>query len=264
MLVDGGGAGDDLLDGELRRLHGGPLRLGPDATYANFVCSADGVVALGDPSVSSGPVLSGRNEGDRFLMGLLRACADAVLIGASTLRDDPGHLWTPGYVFPDGAEEFAALRRRLGLAPEPMLAVATVSGRLDTQERALRHAAVLTTSGAAERLRSRVSETTRVVAVAASRPTPRQLLGALRELGCRRVLVEAGPHMFGEILSAGLVGELFLTLSPVIAGRRAAGARRLGLVEGVELLPGRRVEPDLVSARRLGSHLFLRYRFAGG
>jgi len=74
------------------------------------------------------------------------------------------------------------------------------------------------------------------------------------------VLVEAGPTTLGELLARGLVDELFLTLSPVLAGRLEA-RRRLGLVEGVELLPDLRVAPELVSLRRGGSHLFARYAF---
>ena len=66
-----------------------------------------------------------------------------------------------------------------------------------------------------------------------------------------------GPTLFGSLLDAGLVDELFLTLSPVLAGR--AEGDRLGLVERLELLPDRRVTGELASVRRHGSHLFLRY-----
>jgi riboflavin biosynthesis pyrimidine reductase len=63
--------------------------------------------------------------------------------------------------------------------------------------------------------------------------------------------------MFGSLVASRLVDELFLTVSPVLAGR-AAGAR-LGLVEGVELVPQTRVVGRLRSVRTHGSHLFLRY-----
>jgi riboflavin biosynthesis pyrimidine reductase len=54
------------------------------------------------------------------------------------------------------------------------------------------------------------------------------------------------------------VDELFLTVSPLLAGRAGTGAR-LGLVEGVELIPQTRVAGRLRSVRAHGSHLFLRY-----
>src|SRR6185503_9164112 len=88
----------------------------------------------------------------------------------------------------------------------------------------------------------------------------RAALAALRARGHARVLSEAGPTLFGSLLADGLVDELFLTLSPVLAGRLGAGSR-LGLVEGVELLPQAHLAPRLVSVRRADRHLFLRYRF---
>jgi len=81
--------------------------------YANFVSSIDGVVTLG-ANPSAGSVISGKSAADRFVMGLLRACADAVVLGAGTLRATPGHLWTPAHVYPALATEFTALRSALG------------------------------------------------------------------------------------------------------------------------------------------------------
>jgi riboflavin biosynthesis pyrimidine reductase len=82
-------------------------------------------------------------------------------------------------------------------------------------------------------------------------------LDALRDRGCAVVLTEAGPSMFGSFVASGLVDELFLTVSPVLAGRGVTA--RLGLVEGVELVPQTRVAGRLRSVRTNGSHLFLRY-----
>jgi riboflavin biosynthesis pyrimidine reductase len=79
----------------------------------------------------------------------------------------------------------------------------------------------------------------------------------LRNDGHRVVLTEGGPHVMGELIKAGLLDESFLTISPVLAGRD--GETRLGMVEGVELLPGAGVWTRLLSARRHGDHLFLRY-----
>jgi len=62
-------------------------------------------------------------------------------------------------------------------------------------------------------------------------------------------------------LKAGLVEQLFLTLSPAIAGRER-GSTQIGLVEGTSLLPGIDIRGRLLSARRSGSHLFLRYQLS--
>ena len=84
---------------------------------------------------------------------------------------------------------------------------------------------------------------------------PRSLL--LRERGHGVIVSEAGPTLFGQLVAAELVDELFLTVSPLLAGH--ALAPRLNLVEGVELLPDRRVAGRLRSVRTNDSHLFLRY-----
>jgi riboflavin biosynthesis pyrimidine reductase len=54
------------------------------------------------------------------------------------------------------------------------------------------------------------------------------------------------------------VDEAFLTISPVLAGRDQEA--RLGMVEGLELQPPPGLWTRLLSARRHGDHLFLRYR----
>ncbi len=85
--------------------------------FANFVSTLDGVVAI--PSLpASNRLIAADSSADRFVMGLLRACSDAVVIGAGTLSASPRSLWTPARAFPDAAEAFAELRRRLG-SPRP-------------------------------------------------------------------------------------------------------------------------------------------------
>ncbi|HTY59728.1 MAG TPA: hypothetical protein VMF59_12975, partial [Bacteroidota bacterium] len=67
---------------------------------ANFVSTLDGVVALGIPGVADGDAISGANDHDSMVMGLLRAASDAVIVGAGTVRQSPLHIWTPKFVFP--------------------------------------------------------------------------------------------------------------------------------------------------------------------
>ncbi len=137
--------------------------------YSNFVSSVDGVVAFGS-GVSAGSAISGKNPADRFLMGLLRACADAVVIGAGTMRATPGHLWTPAHVFPDLGAEFAALRQTLGLTPEPRLVLLTATGDLDFKHPALvKGAIVLTTKAIAMQIGSRLPPACEVIALGAGK-----------------------------------------------------------------------------------------------
>ena len=62
-------------------------------------------------------------------MGLLRACADAVVVGSGTFNASPRSVWTPEQAYPDAAEAFAELRRSIGRPPLAELVV--LAGRLD-------------------------------------------------------------------------------------------------------------------------------------
>jgi len=235
----------------------GPLGFADRVVYSNFVSSLDGVVSLGSKP-SAGSVISGKYPADRFLMGLLRACADAVLIGAGTIRATPGHLWTPAHVYPEMATEFLALRSALGRSTEPQLVVVTATGRLDASHPALvRGALVMTTEDGARAIGNRLPKTCEVVALGKKLHLGTVLAG-LRGRGLDVVLTEGGPHVMGQLIEAGLLDEVFLTVSPVIAGRKEE--RRLGMVEGVELIPAHSARSKLTSVRRHGDYLFLRYR----
>jgi riboflavin biosynthesis pyrimidine reductase len=244
---------------DLQHLYG---RLGfpSPVLFSNFVSSVDGVVTLGS-TPSAGSVISAKYAADRFLMGLLRACADAVLIGAGTLRATPGHLWTPGHVYPDLATEFTVLRSNLGRSREPKLVVVTASGEIDAKHPAVvRGALVMTTEKGAKAIGSRLPDTCEVVTVGKGTSVDmREALAELRARGLKVLLTEGGPRLMGHLVDGGLLDEAFLTISPVVAGRQ--DDTRLGMVEGVELLPKRGVWSTLMSARRHGEYLFLRYRF---
>jgi riboflavin biosynthesis pyrimidine reductase len=247
------------LPSELERLYG-RLGFSEPVLYSNFVSSLDGVVTLGSQP-SAGSVISGKDPADRFLMGLLRACADAVLLGAGTLRATPGHVWTPAHIFPDLAAGFAALRESLGRSPEPRLVLVTASGELDTTHRALAAGAtVVTTQAGATALGNRLPPGCDVIAMGTGRSLDlRRTLDELRRRGYGVVLTEGGPHVVGQLIERGLLDEAFLTLSPVAAGRDRE--ERLGMVAGVELLPKAGAWARLLSARRHGDYLFLRYGF---
>lgn len=258
VLVDAAQpAGFDLPE-ELAAIYGGPLALKQRSLYANFVASLDGVTAIPGLAQSSHLIAAG-SEHDRFLMGLLRACADAILIGAGTLHGSPRTRWTPEYAYPPAAPLYAKLRRRLGRPPQPTLAVLSGSGRINPQHPGLsERALVLTSEQGAARLRNWLPGSATVVPLA-GRPhiDPLVTLEALHADGHELILCEGGPSVFGAFVAAGLVDELFLTLSPALTGR-PVGERRLSLLE--QVAPPGGTAGTLLSLRRHGSHLFLRYR----
>lgn len=243
-------------------MYGGPLGFTSPRVYANFVQSMDGVTAI--PGLAeSNRLIAGGSEHDRFVMGLLRACADVVLIGAGTLHGSPGTHWTPQHAYPPAAGLFRDLRRKCGLAEQPLLAVVSGSGRIDAHhpgfaERAL----VLTTQEHENDLRARLPRSATVVAISEHSPiSVCAAIDALRAAGNNLILCEGGPTLFGDLLKARAVDELFLTISPRLAGR-TADDRRLALVEGAALLPESIVGARLLTVRKAGEHLFLRYKFA--
>lgn len=193
-------------------------------------------------------------------MGLLRAFADAVLLGAGTLRATPGHHWTAEHIFPSLAAQFAELRRRLGRAPQPRLVVMTNRGDVDPLHPALVDGAtIVTTPRGADVLRGKLPASCDVLEAGQSAAVDiGEVVDGLRGRGYNLVLTEGGPHVMGQLISRSLLDELFLTVSPVVAGRDRE--QRLGMVAGAELLPDRAVWSRLLSVRRHGEFLFLRYR----
>jgi riboflavin biosynthesis pyrimidine reductase len=249
------------LPSELRTLYGGPFRLDEPCVVANFVQTIDGVVSIPELPRSNA-LIAGGSEADHFVMGLLRACADVVLVGSGTMRASPKGTWLPERVYPPAADAFAELRRRRGRPEQPTVAFVTAGGSFDPTHPALeRHALVLTTAAAAARLRASVPRSSEVLAVNDGDQVDLGLAVArLRERGHTAILSEGGPTVFGSLLASGGVDELFLTISPLLAGRGFLS--RLSLVEGLELLPGATVDAHLLSARRHEQHLFLRYRLS--
>lgn len=242
---------------DLERVYGG-IGFASEVLYSNFVSSIDGVVALGEGK-HAGSLISGKYPADRFLMALLRACADGVLLGAGTLRSTPGHLWSPAQVYPSLAESFAGLRRSLGREPEPRLIVLTAHGDIDSAHPAIqRGATVITTDAGKRALAEKLPSTCEVVSLGKGEHVDvAKAVEEARKRGLAVLLSEGGPHLIGRLMEANLLDQAFITISPLVAGRDKQ--ERLGMVEGVELQPLPGTWSKLLSARRHGDYMFLRY-----
>ncbi len=240
----------------------------PPCVYSNFVTSLDGVVSLGIRGHLGGADISGHNDDDRMVMGLLRAVADVVLIGSGTLRADPDHLWTAAGICPEFAADYRLLRDTLGKPPAPLTVVVSGSGKVDLglpvfSSGLVQGLVVTTNAGARElsRRRPRAFCTAEVLPVIGASLTPAAILRAINRLnvGCS-ILLEGGPHLLGEFYARRLIGEQFLTVSPQLFGRARADPR-LSLVMNQLFSPGQGRQGRLVGAKRSASHLFLRYIF---
>jgi riboflavin biosynthesis pyrimidine reductase len=236
-------------------LYDGSIGFPDICLYANFVASLDGVVA--GAGITSGTISLG-SEADHFVMGLLRATASAVLIGAGTLRPDPGHRWTAEKIYPQAAAEFGALRASLKLPPEPPLAVVTASGRLPALTALTPGSLIITTPAGAGVLAGALPSFAELVVPPShgDRIPPAGIVAALRERGHGRVLTEGGPGLFGELMAERLVDELFLTTSPALLG---GAPPAIGITGRLAPTGEPRALTQLLSLCRHGSYLFARY-----
>jgi riboflavin biosynthesis pyrimidine reductase len=253
----------------LAAIYRGPLSFprGDARAYltANFVATIDGVVSFGRTVPHGTALVSGGAPTDRFVMALLRAAADVIVIGAGTLRADPQHQWVPYTLVPDLAPQLEAYRQSVtGAAAPAPLVVVSGSGAIPVDHPAFTApktaVTVFTTEPGARKLSGSSIQVQALGAGESGRLTAQAIVDQLQAgFGARLVLCEGGPSLLGQLLEARLIDELFLTVAPQLAGRDGK-ADRPALIEG--FAADARVAPHatLLSVRKAGDHLFLRYR----
>ena len=74
-----------------------------------------------------------QNEGDRFIMGLLRASADAIAIGSSTVKaTNTRALWLAEVIYPPARDLHREYRKHVLKRPEhALIVIVSGSGSLD-------------------------------------------------------------------------------------------------------------------------------------
>lgn len=209
---------------------------------ANMVAGLDGGVAVdGRVRGLSGPT-------DKALFVFLRSLADFVLVGAGTVRAE---RYGPVRLPTDLVDE----RRARGQQDAPTLVVVSASLRLDPDLPLLQGGSdrpVVVTCAASNHGRRRELEQVADVVVAGDLGVDLAVaLGELAHRGAGTVLTEGGPLLLGELVTAGLLDELCLTIAPVVGGDQ------LGIVRFSTPQP--LVGFTLVSAVEDDGHLFLRY-----
>jgi riboflavin biosynthesis pyrimidine reductase len=221
-------------------------RAGDDvpAIALNMVASVDGATALdGRVGQLTGPA-------DQALLRRLREEADAVLVGAATVRAE-------GYSMllrPEARER----RERERRSAEPLLCVVSRDANLGAGSPALRAAPsplIFLTSEGAE-----LPEAEReVLAIRSSAGSPvepvvlRPLLARLRsEFGVERVICEGGGTLNAALFAEGLVAELFVAISPLIAREAASPPLVAGVTGPLDL--------ELLAHATADNFAFLRYR----
>lgn len=217
------GDGSAADDGALAEVYAHPAGLDAatgDGVWwrVNMVTSLDG----------SGVDATGHSAGlgsdaDQRVFHLLRRLCDAVVVGAGTARAEEYGL---------AAYSVLVVVSRRGALPETVAAALRDSDRSD--------AVLLATCEGADldrlsRARATLGDSN-VLVCPGSRVDPVWLRATLAERGLLRVLSEGGPSLLGDALASGVVDELCLTISPMIAG--GSGGR---IVAGADLDAGLRL-----------------------
>lgn len=215
-------------------------------TLLNCCMSLDGYL---DDSSPRRLVLSGQADLDR--VDALRAEADAILVGAGTIRAD-----NPRLVVRSPAR--VARRLSQGRSATPLKVTLTALAKLDP-------GAEFFVTGDADKLvycaaqtvaeaREAVGNLATVVECAPG-VCLEEVLADLHDRGVRRLLVEGGGTVLSELLSAGLADELQLAVAPFFVGDSAA--RRLVDDGDYPWTAARRA--TLAGTRVLGDVAVLRY-----
>lgn len=211
-------------------------------TIANFICSADGRAAFHGRSGQLGDI------GDRAMFHALREYPDAILAGTGTIRTERyGRL----------VKDPERRRRRAanGLAPDPLACIVSRTGEVPLEAPMFSEpqSRIVTFTPNSPDVSSAAAEVT-TVQVDPGQLTLTNVARRLRSgFDVRVLLFEGGPSMFGTLLHERLVDELFLTLSPKLAG----GGRDPAITSGPALAELAQLE--LAWALEREGYLFLRY-----
>jgi riboflavin biosynthesis pyrimidine reductase len=245
--------------------------------YANFIQTLDGITSLLGEFASGSDIATCAE--DRWLMDLLRAHADAVLLGAGTLRLEKnlGRPRPRGPVFRIVDPALKQLRVKLRRGAERNIFVSG-SGNLQLSEFAVIdgdrvESAVITSPNGAKNLLPQLQSHPHVKFVVTGEEDSVDLPAALRELmamGIRYLLCEGGPRLYGAMMLDGLIDEKFITVSPLDAGQVIPPEQpkvvwyepqhRPTIFSGTGFTKERLARWEWISCRRIRDCQFSRYR----
>jgi riboflavin-specific deaminase-like protein len=186
-----------------------PAAPGRPWVMTNMIASADGATAIDGRSGGLG------GPADREMLVALRSVADAIIVGADTVRAER-------YRRPWGTAESRSARQARGQAESPLLAVISGSAQLDSNlpmfDSPDYRPLILTSERAPAKRREALEEVADVVVLGTDQVPLRAAIEELaaRDLGV--VLSEGGPSLNGQLVAEGLIDEWNLTIAPLLAG----------------------------------------------
>ena len=201
-----------------------------------MVSTVDGKIVVGE---KGGTAKGVGGPTDELLFRRLQRCADGALIGSGTLRAGT-------VIYPPNLSRFVVTssgnlpftNRFFTDAPEKAYVIAPKSLKIGTQKK--------------------IQAAGNLILQTDNQVDLKGVLGYMRiDLGISTLLCEGGSDLNSSMIKAGLVDEIFLTLSPKIKG----GAHLPTIVGGEGFPPGVSAPLKLQSLYRDGDELYLRYLF---
>jgi len=242
---------------------------------SNFVIGLDGRASFRELKGRAAGKEVSRSKEDRWLMDFLRAHHDAQLIGASTLREEPGADGL-GADYGIDDEQLMVYREKILNLGKQKIVVLTGSGNIDATLRVFNSPRIepwiVTSDDGEKNLRSQLKlsgrdGTIKIISVGAGKQvdlaTATQLLW--REHGIRTLLCEGGPTLYGELLAKQLIDEDFRTISLQVLGQTTQpGIERPTAYGNVSYTPESALRIRLISMHyALPYHTFFRFRYEG-
>jgi len=177
------------------------------------------------------------------MMSVLRAKADAVIMGASTLRAFKGAVLVKG-----------KKKHPINIVLSGTLAGISPRWKFFTETQTRK---ILFVGPDAPEARVREFEKVSVVCrlKKSTAPMSLQIVKHLEKLGVKKLLVEGGGGLMWDFVQLNLIDEYHVTLTPRVIG----GTHAPTLVDGVGFTPHRVVNLKLKNVRKVGNELFLVY-----
>ena len=242
-----------------------PLPTRPDRPfiYTNFAQARDGRISFNEPSMRDASHVTKADPHDRWLMGLLRMRAEAIMVGDVTVNLEEGHIWTAEFIYPPEAEAFAHYRHSTGLSKNPLLVMLSFAGEVDFEAASFQredlHIVFATTTAGVEKVKNlSCPAKLDVLSLGETAVDLHDLVRLLQQdYGINYLLCEGGARVFANLLDAGLVDEEFVTYCPTFVGRNPDHFRP-SYCEGVAWMPDTAPYSKPISMHRAGDLFFLR------
>lgn len=212
--------------------------------FSNLATSLDGKIAT-----QSREHFWLGTDTDRKQMQVLRKQAQAIVMGANTLR----------------TYKNACLAEGATQQPVNVVVSSALEGIKSNwpffKEKSIERVLFVGPKASAKKIKEfqKTSQVIKLKKPTPKNPTAKQILSALDRLGLQKILVEGGGGLMWDFVSQDLIDEYHLTLTPRLIG----GTESPTLVDGLGLPPKKIVNLSLEQCSIVGDELFLIYRKTG-